>query len=113
MERAVALFPVQPLCPLSGQLSWVLLPLEVSRVPAVLSLLGEQHLALPQGVLSCPCPLQGFCGAHVLLTGGTLVSLVAFDTGFLTWLKAMGTTLSLVHLTLPTSSEPELSLRLL
>ena len=53
------------------------------------------------------------CGTHVFLTGGTVVSLVAFDTSSLAWLKATGTALSLVCLTLLTSSEPKLSVRLL
>lgn len=55
-----------------------------------------------------------FCVALAFfLTGGTVVSLVAFDTSSLAWLKATGTALGLVCLTLLTSSEPKLSVRLL
>lgn len=53
------------------------------------------------------------CGTRIFLTGGIIVSLIAFGTSSLAWLKATGTALGLVCLTPLTSAEPKPSVRLL
>lgn len=97
-----------------------------------LQLSGEQQLdsggcgaaSARRKVMCGGCPLLGTAArrqparaalprsAPFVLAGGAVVSLVAFAPGSLAWLKATGTALSRVCLTLLTSSEPELSVRL-
>lgn len=99
--------------------------LQLSGKELLVSIWEAVDLSLPYA--RCPAeaahcwalqPGDGHCACcfHVVLLffwPGAVVSLVAFDSSSLAWLKATGTALSLVCLTLLTSSELKLLVRLL